>query len=293
MSDVAITVDAVKQAIASNPELQGQLFETFEPDFTTYLTGTKKMIVASETDFAADRQKLINDTTKAMHEKWETVLQPVLGKKPDGPNVLAWADQTFKTKKLIASDSDGPDGQVKNQQIDQLTQEVNKLKTSLEEKDKAVFGAKVNSSVTSAIDSLNFPVPAHLAKDEKAKAAFLKDQKAAAKALFGGLYTPEEMKDGAVVFKDSEGNVLADNGTPLTAAQIFEKNHSHMLAPKGRQQNGTGSADDANHSESPDYKGATEDEIIDKLAEEKLAAGSMAWQEAYKKAMAAAGIPIK
>jgi len=295
---MTLQIADIKSAVDATPALKAELFSTFETDFTTHLTDPtgKGMILATKDDFASDRQKLIDDTTKGNHTAWEKALEAVFGPKPKGVKGLDWVADLVTKGKFTMNDQNPPaptpDSAAQNQALTQMQEELKNLKTELATEKKAVFAAKVSTSVSTGIEGLNLAIPSHIKADDT-KAAFLKDERAAKAAFFNATYKPEALTDGRIVFKDAAGTALVDNsGNPLSVSEIIAQKHAHWLAPTGHSQGGTGSAQQQPGLGDPDYKGATSDEIIAKLAEDGLVMGSLAWTEAFKKAHAKAGVAL-
>lgn len=290
-----MTYEEFQAGLAETPELLGTVLEKHEADAIKHLTEGKKMVVTTMDAYTTDRQKAIDDTTKKNHTDWEAKLTTITGEtRPDGVKGLEWLDKLVTEKKLIKAtqtgDPNSPENQAKDTAITDLNKQIKDLRTEIENEKKGGFKAKVTAEVGSGVRSLKFPVPAHI-KDDAQKQSYQRDQITAQTALFNGLYTPEAMADGKILFKDAKGVAQVDgNGDPLTVDGIFAKNHAYLLAPQGNPQGGSGSNDDPGHGNTnPDYLGATTDEIRKALSEKMLTVGTDAWADAYNKAHQAAG----
>lgn len=231
---------------------------------------------------AKQKQDEIDAVVKSTHTDWEAKLSEALGEaKPDGIKGIDWAVSKIKPKPQVEDPKPEPAstiaGDIEKQTISNLEKRLEELIKS-NETEKATSRSKtINLGVKAVTRSLNFNV------DEAEEA--VKRQKSI-ETLISNNYRIDLNEDNELVaYKGDEIVLDVKTNKPMSLESIAKEDWPFMFnAEKKPVTTGTGTKYDEvkiNTEGKTYYHVTTEPQLLQKLRDNKVVAGSKEWQSIY------------
>lgn len=219
-------------------------------------------------------EKKMGEKWKTRVEEFETKIKSLTGidKKP-GENAMAFLERAVP--ELKSADLKRLEENYKAQ-LEAVNGRLNEKETEIVQIKGEYTKGSIKSDIQSAIDARTIALPGHLTTDEQ-KAQHTNWQK---KSVVDGImskYTGEVV-DGKVEYSlNGEVQRNKQDGKPLTASEIVERDFSFVFTPKESPKGGTGSG--PNNSQVSEF--TTKDEVVTYLKGKGMKVGTNEYMAAY------------
>lgn len=292
-------VQEIIQAITDSPDLKSGLLSAIESDVFT--AAKAKGIIVRTTDeenafLKSYETSKIDPRVKEIYDGLDREIEEVTGlKRNDKERTFDYSKRVLNALKAEQADLKTKLDEALAGKGDELTkQQLQALKEAVSQKDAKIqelensnkseaFKLRQSFAIKSALAGVKLFVPDHVPDADKE--SYISERRAYIESSFATRFTAEETKEGEVVYKDKDGNILMNTATakPKTAEDIIKETFKFDFeqddaGAAGAGSSGKGKAGAISVSGIKDKAG-----IYEYAAKKGLVQGSKEWVEEVEK----------
>lgn len=299
-----LTVEAIQQEIAKDPELKKGLISSFKSDFTESLK-SEGVILRSpdeEKEFLSNYEKNIipakveseiGQKVRAVHDQYDNDLFELTGERKQ-PHEKTYDFLKRKMADLKKQKKDGNDDPVLADKIKTLENQIKEREGWVSPaevakiKDKH-FKDNVNLRLGVNMDKRPLSIPDHIT-EERAKQEYVSKKREMLSLHFLNQFTPKEDNEGNVVYYlEDQIQIDTHTGKPLNEGQLLDKFYGADFVPEKKATHGAGSGKNGTqskvdvHEASLKNKAQVIEHLNEKFADKGIKMGNTEYNKEYQR----------
>lgn len=292
-----MTIEEVKKAAETSPELKTAIVSSFKDDFVKGATAEGLVVRTKEEDqsYLDNHVKTVVDekVSKELQTKVDAEFSKALSKIDEeiksitGIEKNASEKTTAYAKRALAEIKSKGGDPVTKEKVTELEKLLSSTKEDYEKKlkdsEEKIFSKEIEFQVDADLSTRTIAIPSHLKTDAE-KQAYVKEEKEMLKQRFLTSVKPKRDNEGNIVYYDGDKPLMSTkDGKPLKAGDIIGEKFSTRFVPQSQQQTGTGFGQDGNGNGTGGGAFKSKEDIHKHLAAQGIEAGTKAYYNEFEK----------